>query len=182
VRSAKCGGGEGWWLTVVGRASAAGMNTPRRRRSCQNDYPSLLVGQVLGLCGQAFTEDPVGIALIDQNDGDENQGDDGHDLQRVRRGGSIVNGQTVVGVRAGDHDPRVQDQEKADLGHDQVERRHDKGPAFQLAIQEETHQKQSDQGAERDQPGIDPQMRDEIRVEEGGNGQQFPEARRWFSG
>ena len=53
----------------------------------------LLVDEILFVGADAFAEHVVRPALVGDHDGDEDQGDDGHNRQCILRGGSVVDGE-----------------------------------------------------------------------------------------
>ena len=60
----------------------------------------VLVDQTLFLGADAFAEHVIRPALVDENYWNEDQGNDGHDSQRISRGGSVVNCQVESRVDA----------------------------------------------------------------------------------
>ncbi len=102
-------------------------------------------------------EYPVRPALVDEHEGGEDQGHDGHDLECVGRRGRVADGEVVGLGDAGDHDPRVEVQEDRGGQPDDADRGGDEGPTLELLPQQP-----SDDG-----DGGDGQHRDERRHESG---------------
>src|SRR5690348_1380170 len=67
----------------------------------------------------AAPEHVVAPGLVGEHQGQQDDDDDGHDLERVPAGGGVVHGQVVGGLGGGDHHVGVQaDEDRHDAGGD----------------------------------------------------------------
>ena len=138
-----------------------------------------LVNKGLLVCADALTEDIIGPALVSKDDGHKNQCDDRHDRECVLRRGRIMDGETPFRIGAGDHYTREHEREERDLGQNDVQARHRKGPAFHLVINEIDRYKQGHHQSDRHDTGIDTDLGCDIRVDIGADCQKHYYGRGW---
>ena len=95
-----------------GEGEAATRPRPRRDDPGERPHPVTVSILELRFRGDPVPEDPVRPGLVGEDDGDEDARHDGHDLQGVRRRGSVVDGEAPLRVEARDHDARVERHEE----------------------------------------------------------------------
>ena len=102
-----------------------------KRAQNQTDLATLKsIGQFFRLSLYPFTEDPVRPDLVGQYDRQEDQGNKGHNLERIRRGGGIVDRQAVRRIRARNHHPGKHDLEAGNQRQGQMHPHRRESPAI----------------------------------------------------
>jgi len=104
-----------------------------------------LVDQRFFFVADALAEHVVCPTLVGEDDGNEDQGYDGHHRQRVLRGGCVVDGQRPVGICGGGHHVGEGHAEEGDLGQHDVERDQDESPAFAFLVDEISSRQECDE-------------------------------------